>query len=141
MKHVCQRGRRDCGVAVAAMVAGIPYEQVLDRWLGCLTVENGLREIAMWRLLEDITQDSWVIRFERAPLARIGDHSFVNCPVAVVIQGEDGTRHYVAVEGSEVHDPQFTASCSISQYPKRGWRVQAIVKPAEPGATTDRPRD
>src|SRR5262249_42499067 len=46
----------------------------------------------------------------------------------VVIVGDDGTRHYVAIEGCEVHDPLLPAGCSLSEYPNRGWRVQAVVK-------------
>ena len=131
MKHICQRGPRDCGVAVAAMVAGIPFEQVLDRWFGCLTVEDGLRELALWRLLEDITQDAWIICSLRAPFPQVGDHCFEDCPVAVLLEGQDGTRHYVAIEGHDVYDPLLAAGCPLREYPNRGWRVQAIIKPRE----------
>jgi hypothetical protein len=133
MEHLCQRGQRDCGVAVAAKVAGIPYDQVLDRWLGCLTIEDGVREIAMWRLLEDITQDSWVISRLRAPFPQVGDHRFDDWAVAVAIRGDDGTRHFVAVEGCMVHDPLLPAGCLLREYPSRRWRVHAVV---EPGRTT-----
>src|SRR5262249_52760156 len=109
MKHICQRGPRDCGVAVAAMVAGIPYEKVLDRWLGCLMVEDGIREIAMWRLLEDITQEKWTLCTHQPPLAQIGNHAFEDRPAAVVVVREDGSRHYIAVGGFSVHDPALPA--------------------------------
>jgi hypothetical protein len=113
------------------MLAGIPYDQVLDRWLGCLTVEEGVRAIAMWRLLEDITHKSWIISSLRAPFPQIGDHSFEDFPVAVLIEAAAGTRHYVAVEGRNVHDPLMPAGCVLSEYPNRTWRVQAIVKPGQ----------
>jgi hypothetical protein len=111
------------------MVAGVSYEQVLDRWLGCLTVGDGLRAIAMWRLLEDITQDTWVISSPRAPFPQFGEHRFEECPAAVLVEGEDGTWHYVAVEGNEVHDPSLELGCSLNEYPNRGWRVRAVVMP------------
>jgi hypothetical protein len=128
MKHVYQRGMHDCGVAVTAMVAGIPYDQVLDRWFGCLTVEDGVREIAMWRLLEDITQLKWIIDSLRTPWPQFGGHVFQHTPVAVVIIG-DGGRHYVAVEACVVHDPALPAGYWLWEYPKRSWRVQAVVRP------------
>jgi hypothetical protein len=112
------------------MVAGIPYEQVLDRWFGCLAVEDGLRAIAIWRLLEDITQDTWVLSPLRAPLPRLKDHRFAECPIAALIEDEDGTGHYIAVEGDDVHDPLLTAGCTRDEYPHRGWRVRAVVMPS-----------
>jgi hypothetical protein len=115
------------------MIAGIPYEQVLDRWFGCLTTEDGIREIAMWRLLEDITQDQWVICSEREPLPRIAEYRFQDGSVAVVIVREDGNRHYIAVDGCDVHDPLFPGGCLLSEYPDRGLRVEAVVKPGRKG--------
>ncbi len=110
------------------MVAGIPYDQVLDRWFGCLTVEDGIREIAMWRLLEDITQAEWMIDSLPTPWPHVGGYLFEDTPAAVVIVGE-GYSHYVAVEDCVVHDPVLPAGCWLWEYPNRSWRVRAVVQP------------
>jgi hypothetical protein len=51
-----QRRSYECGIAVAAMLGGIPYEGVLDRLITGLAPEACLSELVMWRVLEDITQ-------------------------------------------------------------------------------------
>jgi hypothetical protein len=76
MFHVCQRGFMDCGVAVAAMLTGVTYEEVLDRWFGCMNVENGLREIALKRILEDITEIEWRISELGKPWPQLSTYSF-----------------------------------------------------------------
>jgi len=107
----------DCGVAVAAMVTGERYEQVLDRWFGCLTVEDGLRQIAFWRVLQDITQLEWRITGLRAPWPLVSDCAFPDAPVAAIIQGPSW-RHYIAVQGRNVFDPLLEVPMDQTEYPK-----------------------
>ncbi|MCI0456635.1 MAG: hypothetical protein L0Z62_06610 [Gemmataceae bacterium] len=129
MLHVRQKGLMDCGVAVAAMVTGIPYEKVLDRWFGCLSVEGGLSEIGLWRILEDITQSNWQLSCLREPWPQVSAYSFPGVPTAVLIQGHLSARHYIAVHGHLVHDPLFATSLVQDQYPKGDWRIQTIITP------------
>jgi hypothetical protein len=49
-----QAGLQDCGIAVAAMLAKIPYGSVLDRLVIGLSAERALSELTMWRVLEDV---------------------------------------------------------------------------------------
>ena len=56
MLHVRQRNTFDCGVAVVATLAQVPYDAVLDRLITGLSSSSPLREIVVWRSLEDITQ-------------------------------------------------------------------------------------
>jgi hypothetical protein len=115
----------ECGVAVAAMVTGVRYEDVLDRWFGCLTVEDGIREIAFWRILQDITQVEWRITDLRAPRPLVSDYSFPAAPSAAIIQGPSW-RHYIAVQGCKVLDPLLAMPMDQTEYPNGGWRVQSI---------------
>lgn len=59
MVLVRQRGRFDCGVAVAAMVTQVSYEAVLDRLIIGLAADSALSELIVWRTLQDVTQAEW----------------------------------------------------------------------------------
>jgi hypothetical protein len=132
MFHVCQRGFMDCGVAVAAMLTGVTYEEVLDRWFGCMNVENGLREIALKRILEDITEIEWRISDLAKPWPQLSAYSFPDWPSAVVIEGVGYVRHYLAVKGRIVHDPLLAMPLLQPQYPNGDWRVQTVLFPVQP---------
>jgi hypothetical protein len=134
MIHVRQRSQKDSGVAVVAMIAGTRYEEVLDRWFGCLTVEHGLREIALWRLLQDLTQAEWQLSELREPRPLLGDYAFPDSPAAALVQGHPSWRHYIALHGHMVYDPLMEMPIPLTRYPNRDWRVWAIFKRAGQGS-------
>src|SRR5690242_12182017 len=124
MLHVSQRGPKDCGVAVAAMVAGVRYEVVLDRWFGGLTVESGVTVSALWRVLEDITQVEWQVSTPVGPRPQVCDYPFPDWPTALVIEGGRSRSHYIAVERELVYDPSFPVPFPQYGYPNAACRVR-----------------
>src|SRR5947209_14972912 len=95
MLHVRQRNTFDCGVAVVATLAGVPYDAVLDRLITGLSATSPLRELVVWRSLEDATQASWRMEDTRVPWPEFAAYPFPEAPAAVLIQRADGSRHYV----------------------------------------------
>ena len=76
MRTIRQRNTFDCGVAVVATLAELPYDAVLDRLITGLSSSSPLPEIVVWRSLEDATQASSRIENMWAPWHVFGDYRF-----------------------------------------------------------------
>src|SRR5947209_17824305 len=114
MRNIRQRNTFDCGVAVVATLAEVAHDAVLDRLVTGLSASSPLREIVVWRSLEDATQASWRMEDMRAPRLEFAAYPFPETPAAVLIQRADGSRHYVAVGDGTVYDPLFEAPIARS---------------------------
>jgi hypothetical protein len=137
MLHVRQRNTFDCGVAVVATLARVPYDTVLDRLITGLSSSSPLRELVVWRSLEDITQASWCIEDTRDPRPQFAGYPFPHAPAAALIQRPDGSRHYVAVCDGLVYDPLFEAPFEHSEYPDRAaWVVTVFWAKSEARRTS-----
>ncbi len=135
MFHVPQRAAKDCGIAVAAMVGEVTYEEALEHYGGVAVadppdVELLPREVA--RVLEGITQARWRVARPWAWWRRVGTFRFAGARAAALIAGPRAVRHYVAVQGDLLHDPGFGGPFLRARYPKRGWSVRAVIEPAGP---------
>jgi hypothetical protein len=136
MLHVRQRYTFDCGVAVVATLARVSYDAVLDRLITGLSSGSPLREIVVWRCLEDITQASWCMEHTRNPRPQFAAYPFQDAPAAALIQRADGARHYVAVCDGLVYDPLFEVPVGQSEYPDRSAWVVTVFRPkSEAGRT------
>src|SRR5947209_17233714 len=80
MLHVRQRNTFDCGVAVVATLAQVPYDAVLDRLITGLSSNGPLRELVVWRSLEDITRASWSMEDTREPRPQFAAYPFPDAP-------------------------------------------------------------
>jgi hypothetical protein len=129
MLLVRQRGSYDCGVAVAAMVAQVRYEAVLDRLITGLSAGNPLRGLDVWRTLEDVTQKAWWMDELWTPWLQVGTYPFPDGPTAVLTQRADGSRHYVAVSGGLVYDPLLGVPFVQNEYPGKDSWVVTIFRP------------
>ena len=129
MLHIRQRNTFDCGVAVVATLAQVPYDAVLDRLITGLSSSSPLREIVVWRSLEDITRTSWCMEDTREPTPQFAAYPFPNAPTAALIQRADGSHHYVAVSGGLVYDPLFEVPFKQSVYPDRSAEVVTVFFP------------
>jgi hypothetical protein len=129
MMLVRQRGCYDCAVAVAATVAQVPYEAVLDRLITGLTSSEALRELVLWRALEDVTQAAWCMEELWKPWPQVGTYPFPDAPTAALIQRADCSRHYIAVCGGWVYDPLLEIPFAQTEYPDRNSWVLTIFRP------------
>jgi hypothetical protein len=131
MFHVCQRGRHDCGVAVAAMVTGVTYEEVLDDWFGRCYPECGLPEQRLKQILEGITESPWQLSYRPRPRPRIDVFRLPEWPVILLVETDRASWHYVAAKGQLVHDPWLPEPYVQRHLPNRG-SVHALLEPRRP---------
>lgn len=117
MRHIRQAKLFDCGVAVAAMVGGVPYKAALDRLVIGLSSETALNPLVMWRTLQDVTQKEWQMKELRPPWPLVRDYSISDSATALLMQRTDSSRHYIAVIGHSIHDPLFDSPIAQEEYP------------------------
>jgi hypothetical protein len=136
MLFVRQRDRFDCVVAVAAMVARLRYEAVLDRVITGLTTSGPLSPLVLWRTLQDATQAEWQMQELWQPWPQLGACSFPDTPTVVLLQRVDRSRHYVAVCGGWVYDPLLETPVTLAEYSDRGCSVVTLFLPTSAGDRT-----
>jgi hypothetical protein len=142
MVHVRQKGLFDCGVAVAAIVAQVPYDTVLDRLIAGLSANSCVPERVLLRTLEDITCLAWRSYEPRKPRPRVGECFFPDSPTPVIIQRANGSRHYIVVCGDCVYDPLQEMPFVQNEYPGRDSWVATVFRPQADGdATSPSSRD
>jgi hypothetical protein len=132
MTLVQQRFASDCGLAVVAMVAGEPLEDVaaVARDAGVFR-HRGLTIPRMVAMLEVYTGRRWVeVRPDpRFPMAEWGRYRRRGAALSVVLSRHESGAHWVAVEGGKVYDPQFDRAVRIPRYPRASYRVTRILLP------------
>jgi len=138
MLLVRQIGLHDCAIAVAAMVAKVSSEAVLDRLITGLCAENAMSNLVMWRTLEDITQAEWQMNELRQPWPLAGTYSFPDSPTAVLIQRRCLSRHYVAALGHWIYDPLFERPFAQTEYPDGRSSVVTVFTEKGSGVVSDK---
>jgi len=115
----------DCGVATAAMLAGVSYTEAA-RVANRLLHEAGMGCAAFIEVMEALTGSAWPItRPVKRPLA---DHRLPTCPAAIVIRPDyRDYGHWVASDGTRVFDPAITRIYPVATYTKRHWKVIRTV--------------
>jgi hypothetical protein len=129
MLLVRQKDRFDCGIAVAAMVAQVPYEAILDRLITGLTTNNALSQHILWRVLQDVTQMEWCMQEFWRPWPQLGVCTFQDVPTVVLVQCADGSRHYIAVYCGLVYDPLLELPVTQVEYAERNYWVVTVFRP------------
>jgi hypothetical protein len=137
MLHVRQRKTFDCGVAAVATLAQVPYDAVLDRLITGLSASRPLREIVVWRSLEDITGANWSMEDTQEPMPQFVAYPPPDGPAAVLLQRADGSRHYVAVCDGLVYDPLFESPFQQGEYADReAWVVTVFRRKLQAARTS-----
>lgn len=104
MIHVPQRHAHDCGVAVAAMLAGVTYDRAAEALTA--TAARGVSGRAMARGLTAITGHRW----RAVGLPGLGAFGLGGVERAgVLLSFAGGAWHWVAVSGGWVFDPESEA--------------------------------
>ena len=120
MRLIRQRNDIDCGIAVAAMAAGVPYRNAAraDRNPGR---DIGLSTGELVAMMRDLGVEA------RSSTAGYGEvfksAAWPAGAVAVLIRPNNRRRgHFVAVSGGDVFDPDH-GRFPLAKYPLRGWSV------------------
>ena len=131
MLHVSQKNGTDCGIATAAMIAGVTYEEASSKCASSSFTTQGLEFAEMRHLLERITRIRWRIKWQWwiRPLSYF---QLLDEPAAILLQG-DHYGHWVAGKGGIIHDPAFASAFTLGRYPRRQWKVVLQVKPIKAG--------
>jgi hypothetical protein len=128
-RHVVQRKKNDCAIATVAMTANLPYEHIAEQ---CpVAVRSRVAgPTDMHRLLVAATGVPWYKR-RRGWLRPIAYFATVPDPVIVLIRRpwKWNTRHWVAIQGGWIHDPEFPRGLRAESYPRRHWRTISVLRP------------
>ena len=132
IRHIFQRYDRDCGIAVAAMIARVPYRKAERAAIELFTTKgaySGLTSSSLLDLLKELKRNKWSkIRGRRK---RIADHPSHPKPIAVLVRPSDRRcRHWIAICGGRVYDPELWNPVDLRAYRKRDWKVILSVVPA-----------
>jgi hypothetical protein len=144
MQLVRQINANDCGIAVAAMLAGRAYRTTLRAAGFTPHREEGLYVSEMIALLSGLTGREWkelktvatgrLMLRETAfpgefvpPFTRAGG-------VAVVIGRRTGVPfgHWIAIRKGIAYDPELRAPLPMYDYPRGHWRVLRAVTCGDP---------
>ena len=130
--HVPQRTGNDCAIAVAAIVANVPYQTAAEQ-SSVRPGSRGLCPLELIRVLETLSGVPWrtnELRWTR-PLFRFADSSH---PLVLLVRKpwSRKIRHYVATWGGKVFDPNMLDGCPHEDYDRRRWRVLQVLRPLDP---------
>jgi hypothetical protein len=131
-RHIRQREAMDCGIAVSAMVANLPYETVYD----LNSVKPGSRGMypgQLHDLLEAATGVSWT-RPRYGWLRPVSRYMGSEQSVIVVTRRpwKWTTLHCVLTQQGVVYDPEYDQGFAGEEYPRRHWRVVQVHRPEYP---------
>jgi hypothetical protein len=134
MRHIPKQEWMGCGVASAAMIAFLSYEDVATHWpeFDAASLRN---PGGFCSLLESVSQIRWHLSQCWHPVKKVCEYPFPQWPVAVLIA--DSVPHsqfeqWIVVRGSIVHDPGHWTAHAVSTYPRRNWLVRWMAEPVRP---------
>jgi len=127
LRHVRQRNGRDCGVAAAAMLAGVSYGRAARAHPGARP-RDGLQAMEVAIMLRRLTG-----RLVRLSGAAEGE-ALAACAAAlpptaiVLIHAPDSTRgHFIVLARGQVLDPERTSVEPLQEYVHRDWTVFRVL--------------
>jgi hypothetical protein len=124
MRLIRQQNEIDCGLAVAAMLAGVPYRKAM-RADPNPYAERGLSTREMIELLAALTGCAW--RASRMQYGRPIIAAKLPPLCAVVIRANAKFGHWIAVKQCSIYDPEMSASARAQDYARGDWRVIRVV--------------
>lgn len=132
MQFVQQRYARDCGIAVAAMLADRSYERVREsaRRAGLLHT-SGTSIDRLVAILERLTRRRWRENWpeEFLPIAECRAVVGAARPVALLIRCPCGcdSSHWIVAERGYVYCPGEERRCLLRRYGRGEWILRRIV--------------
>ncbi len=127
LRHIRQRNGRDCGVAAAAILAGVSYDHAA-RAHPRARPHDGLQAMEVAIMLRRLTG-----RLVRLSGAAEGE-SLAACaaslpdPAIALIHAPGSTRgHYVVLAAGHVLDPELAMVPSLDEYSHRDWTVFRVL--------------
>ena len=130
MRLVRQQWANDCGLAVAAMLAGVSYREA-DRADPKMNWDRGMSVEELRECLRALGLETRVSMSRRGePFGERGGDGWQG-PVAVIIRRPgDGWGHWVACHRGKVYDPEMRSPQSIADYGERSrWLVIRQILP------------
>ncbi len=127
VRHVRQRNGRDCGVAAAAMLAGVTYDRAA-RAHPRARPHDGLQAMEVAVMLRRLTG-----RLVRLSGAAEGETLAAGAPALpdpaiVLIHAPGSTRgHYVVVAGGCVLDPELPEAAPLADYRHLDWTIFRVL--------------
>jgi hypothetical protein len=106
------------------MLLGTGYDIVARNCLKPVTISKGTNTQEMMGLLRSISGRDWLLEsldFEQT----VYDQRSSGGRRILLIQGD--SRHWIAVNGRVVHDPEFTQPFFCDIYPRRHWRILVVI--------------
>lgn len=127
VRHVRQRNGRDCGVAAAAMLAGVSYGRAA-RAHPRARPRDGLQAMEVAVMLRRLT--GRLVRLSGAaegePLA--ASAASLPDPAIVLIHAPGSTRgHYIVVAAGFVLDPELPEVAPLPEYRYRDWTIFRVL--------------
>ncbi len=126
LRHIRQRNERDCGVAAAAMLAGVSYARAA-RVHPRARPRDGLQAMEVAVMLRVLTgrlvrlsgaAEGWALRAWPA----------LPDPAIVLIHEPGSTRgHYVVVAGGRVYDPEQSDGAPLAGYAHADWTISRVL--------------
>lgn len=133
MQHVKQTNEIDCGLAVAAMVCGVTWDDAAD-WDPDPDAETGLTVTALEEMVVDITDELGFAEPLRAALERPASWQMVRegaegDPAAVLIhrKNDPSDAHWVAYWNGLVFDPADDKPVPVAQYKHAHWPMLYVL--------------
>lgn len=126
--HVMQRNDIDCGLACAAIIAGVEYERAAEAD-PLPDAERGLRVEEMKQVLSTLTKNDW--RVSRRHYGKPFGELKVNGLHAVLIRKSKATLgHWIAYDGETVYDPELDEPCPAWAFDLLKWEVVRLLLPS-----------
>ncbi len=127
MRHIKQKGEVDCGIAVAAMLAGVEYETIPRSVFRAANIRGGLTASALVLLLRDLTDYHWPL-VQPAPQRRlVADQPRYPRAALLIATPRRQDAHWIAVSGAAVYDPELELPSPRHRYERASWRVLTVV--------------
>ncbi len=126
LRHIQQRNQRDCGVAAAAMLAGVSYARAA-RVHPRSRPRDGLQAMEVAVMLRLLT--GRLVRLSGAAEGwSLRAWPGLPDPAIVLIHEPGSTRgHYVVVVGGRVYDPEQADGTPLSEYAHADWSISRVL--------------
>lgn len=127
MKLIKQRNGVDCGLAVAAMLSGQPYDFAAEADPNPDS-ERGLSPGDLVYTLEGLTGEPFY-ETRKGKGKPFSVYGLPKSPCAILIrESQKSFGHWIATDGALVFDPESETPVSLNKYPRRDWPILRIIE-------------
>jgi hypothetical protein len=123
LRHIRQRGKTDCGLAVSAMLAGVGYSDAADA--DPHPDADGGMSIADFSVCLETLGFSCKVKRASIRLA----HASLPANAALLIRRHSKVfGHWIATDGRLIFDPEDEAPVALREYRRADWSLIRIVE-------------